>query len=449
MELGIVINELNENVPFMDAYSYNVSFAVEHNSGDPRHSESGLGAGADTDQRLGARDKNTGVGMKRRYDARFVRPIPPLFIEPVLTSPADYIHLGSLPKRAKLDEYYVRSTVPGVVYDALQQRPHNVAVSDPLNALGRGDNSTVFMKSSLYGPDVRDTASSQNQHRPYPFSPPSVRTRSEALLPDPPDASTPHSVQTPSSPDIPAPRAGQTLQPPPPPPPPLPPPSRPVAEHTVTARRSESPPPTPSSPVAEHTVTVRRSETPPPIPADATPIPVPPAPPPPPPLPSDAAPSRVEPTPAGATDEPRLGARSGTGDGGGSDDWLNEIRRGIALRPVSDARRGVRASGGARESSGGGGAESSRDDLMNSIRQGVSLRPVPVRRSPPRADAERDERYAMSRALMKRRAAVDPMGILQSRFKIMERVRVDSEEDDDDEDTDGGASFSETDDFDE
>lgn len=127
---------------------------------------------------------------------------------------------------------------------------------------------------------------------------------------------------------------------------------------------------------------------------------------------------------------------------------MSEIRRGIALRPVSDAGRGVRASGGARESSGGGGAESSRDDLMNSIRQGVSLRPVPVRRSPPRADAERDERYAMSRALMKRRAAVDPMGILQSRFKIMERVRVDSE-DDDDEDTDGGASFSETDDFDE
>lgn len=105
--------------------------------------------------------KKSGVGMKRRYGARFVRPIPPLFIEPVLTSPADCIHLGSLPKRAKLDEYYVRSTVPGVVYDSLLQRPHNVAVPDPLNALGRGDNSIVLMKSNSYGPDVRENASSE------------------------------------------------------------------------------------------------------------------------------------------------------------------------------------------------------------------------------------------------------------------------------------------------
>lgn len=446
MELGIVINELNENVPVMDAYSYNVSFAVEHNSGDPGHSESGLGAGPDTDQRLGAREKNPAVGMKRRYDARFVRPVPPLFIEPVLTSPADYVHLGSLPKRAKLDEYYVRSTVPGIVYDALLQRPHNVAVSDPLNALGRGDNSTVVMKSSLYGPDVRETASSQTRsNQQYTFSPPPVRTRTEALLPDPPDASTSHSVPTASSPDIPTQLAVQTLQPPPPPPPPLPPPSRPHAEHTVTAGRSETPPPTHSRLVADHTVTVRRSETPPP---DATAVPVPVPPPPPPPLPSDAAPSTLESTPAVATDEPRRGARTGTGgNGGGSDDWLSEIRRGIALRPVSDAGRSVRESGGAKTTSGGGGAESSRDDLMDSIRRGVSLRPVAVRRSPTRADAERDERYAMSRALMNRRAAIDPMEILRSRFKIMERVRVDSEEDD--EDTDDGASFSETDGFDE
>lgn len=156
MELGIVINELNDNVPVIDAYSYNVSLAFDRNFGDRRYSESGLGAGPDTDQRVVSREEKPGVGMKRRYNARFLRPIPPLFIEPVLTSPADYIHLGSLPKRAKLDEYYVRSTVPGVVYDSLLKRPHNVAVSDPLNALGRGDNSIVLMKSNLYGPDVRE-----------------------------------------------------------------------------------------------------------------------------------------------------------------------------------------------------------------------------------------------------------------------------------------------------
>lgn len=51
MELGIVINELNENLPVMDANSFNVSFAVDRNFGDCGYIESGLGAGADTDQR--------------------------------------------------------------------------------------------------------------------------------------------------------------------------------------------------------------------------------------------------------------------------------------------------------------------------------------------------------------------------------------------------------------
>lgn len=408
MELGIVINELNENVPVMDAYSYNVSFTVHDPFGDRRHSESGLGAGADTDQRLDSRAEKPGLGTKRRYDARFVRPVPPLFIEPVLTSPADYIHLGSLPKRAKLDEYFVRSTVPGVVYDTLLQRPHNVTVSDPLNALGKGENSTILMKSNLYGPDVRETgetafAKSQtyhyatenddsNQRLPgrsarelrlfteAPPAAPSNRTQSLTLLPDSPDARVPSTA-----------------------------------------------PPAPPLPSSADTPRVEPPE----LPADAPAVLVPATPvPSPPPLPSDAASTS-------AVDDGMKRDAVGRGD-----DWLSEIRQGVALRPVSDARKAVKASGGESEVSDGGGAEFSRDDLMNSIRQGVPLRPV---RDTPRVDSGRDERKAMSRALMNRRAAIDPMGILRSGFKIMERAQADS----DDEATDDGASFSENDDFDE
>lgn len=125
---------------------------------------------------------------------------------------------------------------------------------------------------------------------------------------------------------------------------------------------------------------------------------------------------------------------------------MSEIRQGIALSPVSDARQGVRGHGGERKISGGGGAELTRDDLLNSIRQGVSLRPVSGRRTPARVDAKRDEVNAMSRALINRRAAIDPMDILRSRLKIMERVRVDSEDEDTDDDD---ATFSDTDGFDE
>lgn len=450
MELGIVINELNENVPVMDAYSYNVSFAVDRNFGDRRYSESGLGPGPDTDQRVVSREEKSGVGMKRRYDARFVRPIPPLFIEPVLTSPADYIHLGSLPKRAKLDKYYVRSTVPGVVYDSLLQRPHNVAVSDPLNALGRGDNSIVLMKSNLYGPDVRENASSekgsysphyptktglQNEHhahqqqqqrskgellRLFTVSPP-VRTRSAKLPTDDHSlaASTSHSVLTPRSPDIPTPRDEQSLRPPS------------VEERTITIVRSGTPPQSPPPP--------------PPLPPQ----------PPPPPLPTDAHALQVPKTAEPPTAPPPLPSDLATrprveiGKGAESDRLLSEIRQGIALRPVSDAPQGVRAYGGERKTSGGGGgggggAELTRDDLLNSIRQGVSLRPVSERQSPARVAAERDEVNAMSRALINRRAAIDPMDILWSRLKIMERARVDLEDEDtDDDDT----TFSDTDSF--
>lgn len=129
---------------------------------------------------------------------------------------------------------------------------------------------------------------------------------------------------------------------------------------------------------------------------------------------------------------------------------MSEIRQGIGLRPVSDARQGVSGYGGERKTSDGGGVELTRDYLLNSIRQGVSLRPVSERRSPTRVDAERDEVNAMSRALITRRAAIDLMDILRSRLKIMERARFDSEDDDtDDDDDDDDASFSETDSFDE
>lgn len=133
------------------------------------------------------------------------------------------------------------------------------------------------------------------------------------------------------------------------------------------------------------------------------------------------------------------------GKGTIGDRLLSEIRQGIALRPVSDAPQGVRGYGGERKTSGGGGgAELTRDDLLNSIRQGVSLRPVSERQSPARVAAERDEVNAMFRALIIRRAAIDPMGLLRSRLKIMDRVRVDSEDEDtDDDDT----TFSDTDSF--
>ena len=181
MELGVIINELNENVFIMDAYNYNVSIAVGPNAGDcAYYSRPELQPVADAKERV-CTWKNV-VNNKRRlvYDDTFVQPTPPLFIEPVLTSPDDYVHLSSLPKRTKLDEYYVRSTVPSIVRNTLLQRPHNVVVSDPLNALsGDGnDSSTRLMKTNLYGPDIRrpqqqEPASSvSNDTEPPPLPPP-------------------------------------------------------------------------------------------------------------------------------------------------------------------------------------------------------------------------------------------------------------------------------------
>lgn len=191
MELGAVINELNEHVSIMDAYNYNVSIAVGHNISDNGCNQPKLQRVADANQRLGAR--TNAVNNKRRslfYDDPFVQPPPPLFIEPVLTSPDDYVHLSSLPKRAKLDEYYVRSTVPGIVRNTLLNKPHNVVVSDPLNALGDADDSISLMKINLYGPDIRQPTRADDQspvsNEPTPPLPPAPPPLPPAPPPPPP-----------------------------------------------------------------------------------------------------------------------------------------------------------------------------------------------------------------------------------------------------------------------
>lgn len=309
MELGIVINELKEHVSVMDAYCYNIGISVDRSVGGDGHSEPELRSAADTDQRLDPRKTTTGITVKRCYDDRFVRQLPPLFIEPVLTSPADYIHLGSLPKRAKLDEYYVRSTVPNIVRDALLRRPHNVVVSDPLNALGGGDDGTLLMKTDLYGPN---------------------------------DASRPGDAYTVRRPDD----AGEEYGP-----------RRQLGSATPphTGPLADPPPPpshsgyyTPES-VSRHILSTSLPPQP----------PLPPPPPPPPPLPSDANGAPFFPPTApppfqssnganAVTIEPSLRPHDRNTSGGevtslqdiahARDDLLNSIRRGVTLRPVAERR---------------------------------------------------------------------------------------------------------------
>lgn len=115
MELGIVIDELNRHVSTMDAYNYNVSITVGPNVVDRGYSLTIADADRPVKRRLSA------------YDDAFVRPPPPLFIEPVLTSPDDYAYPS--PKRVKPDEErYVRAAVPSIVRDTPLRKPTNAPV---------------------------------------------------------------------------------------------------------------------------------------------------------------------------------------------------------------------------------------------------------------------------------------------------------------------------------
>lgn len=130
MDLGILLNDINGRLKTMDERCYN--FGITINTG--RHC-----AWNDI-------SKNGGISNTSQYMDAQENNRSRLIIEPILAEPMDYVYLATLPKRAKIDDSLIKSSIPDTVMDSLKE-PHKVLVYDDMGALTKNKNNTLLLQT--------------------------------------------------------------------------------------------------------------------------------------------------------------------------------------------------------------------------------------------------------------------------------------------------------------
>lgn len=149
MDFGILLSDLNGRLKTMDKYNYNFGITINAGRGIAWPAIPNAQGIPNTYQRMDAQE----------YDRSR------LIIEPILAEPMDYVYLATLPKRAKVDDSLIKSSIPDTVMDSLRE-PHKVLVYDDMGALTNNKKNTLLLQTPTLIPTMQAQAQNVNKTLP-------------------------------------------------------------------------------------------------------------------------------------------------------------------------------------------------------------------------------------------------------------------------------------------